>query len=203
MKRRLRLSHVIIPLVISVLLVPSGVWLGTSPGPEAQDKKEELAPFVPSPQRVVDTMLRMAEVKKDDVLYDLGSGDGRIVITAAKRYGARAIGFEIDEGLIAESRENARREGVAHLVEFRKQDAMTVDLSPATVVTLYLLPESNMALRPRILSQLRPGARVVSHDYDMEDWPPVRVEKVPERDQVHEVHTIYLWRIGATRPPAR
>jgi len=200
MRRRLGLSHVIVPLAIAVLLVPSGVWLGTPPGPRAQ-VKEELAPFVPSPQRVVGTMLRLADVKKDDVLYDLGSGDGRIVITAAKRYGARAIGFEIDDALIAESRENARKEGVSHLVEFRKQDAMTVDLSPATVVTLYLLPESNMALRPRILSQLRPGARVVSHDYHMDDWPPVRVEEVREPDRIHEVHTIYFWRIGATRPP--
>ncbi|MBI1892899.1 MAG: class I SAM-dependent methyltransferase [Candidatus Rokubacteria bacterium] len=200
MKRRLGSSHVIIPLVISVLLVPSGVWLGTPSGPKAQ-VKEELAPFVPSPQGVVDTMLRLAEVKKDDVLYDLGSGDGRIVIAAAKKYGARAVGFEIDDQLIAQSRENARKEGVAHLVEFRKQDAMTVDLAPATVVTLYLLPESNMALRPRILSQLRPGARVVSHDYHMDDWPPQRVQEVREPDRIHEVHTIYMWRIGATRPP--
>ncbi len=200
MKRRLASSHVIIPLVISVLLVPSGTWPGTPSWPTAQ-VKEELAPFVPTPQSVVDAMLKLAEVKKDDVLYDLGSGDGRIVITAVKKYGAKAVGFEIDDALIAESRENARKEGVAHLVEFRKQDAMTVDLAPATVVTLYLLPESNMALRPRILSQLRPGARVVSHDYNMGDWLPVRVEEVRAPGRVHEVHTIYLWRIGATRPP--
>ena len=197
MRPRLGLSRVVILLVISVLLVPPGVWLGAA----TAQVKEELAPFVPSPQRVVDTMLRMADVKKDDILYDLGSGDGRIVITAAKRYGARAVGFEIDDALIAESRENARKEGVSHLVEFRKRDAMTVDLSPATVVTLYLLPESNMALRPRILSQLRPDARVVSHDYHMGDWPPVRVEEVREPDRIHDVHTIYLWRIGATQPP--
>jgi SAM-dependent methyltransferase len=200
MKHRLGASRVIIPLVISVLLLPSAVWFGTPSGPKAQ-VKEELAPFVPSPQSVVDTMLRLAEVKKDDVLYDLGSGDGRIVITAAKKYGARAVGFEIDASLIAESRDTARKEGVAHLVEFRKQDAMTVNLAPATVVTLYLLPESNIALRPRILSQLRPGARVVSHDYHMGDWPPVKVEEVREPDGIHQVHTIYMWRIGATRPP--
>jgi len=200
MKRCLGLSHVVTPLVIAVLLVPSWVWPGTPFGLKAQ-VKEELAPFVPSPQSVVDTMLRLAEVKKDDVLYDLGSGDGRIVIAAAKKYGARAVGFEIDDQLIAQARENARKEGVSQLVEFRKQDAMTVDLAPATVVTLYLLPEANMTLRPRILSQLRPGARVVSHDYHMDDWPPQRVEEVREQDRIHEVHTIYMWRIGATRPP--
>ena len=201
MKRRLGFRHAVIPLVVALLLIPSGGWLGTPSGPMAQTKKEELAPFVPTPQSVVDTMLRMAEVKKGDVLYDLGSGDGRIVITAAKRYGVKAVGFEIDDKLIAQSRQNARREGVAKLVEFRKQDVMTVDLSPATVVTIYLLSEANMALRPRILSQLRPGARVVSHDYSMGDWPPVQVEEAREQDRLHEVHTIYLWRIGATSPP--
>jgi len=201
MERRLGFSRAVILLVVALLLVPSGGWLGTASGPEAQARKEELAPFVPTPQSVVDTMLRLAEVKKGDVLYDLGSGDGRIVITAAKRYGVRAVGFELDEGLIAESRQKARQEGVAHLVQFRKQDVMTVDLSPATVVTLYLLPEANLALRPRILSQLRPGARVVSHDYHMGDWPQVREEEVREQDRLHEVHTIYLWRIGATSPP--
>ena len=201
MKRRLGFSHAVILLVVSLLLVPPGGWLGTPSGPRAQTKKEELAPFVPTPQSVVDTMLKMAEVKKGDVLYDLGSGDGRIVITAAKRYGVKAVGFEIDDKLIAQSRESARREGVAKLVEFRKQDVMTVDLSPASVVTIYLLSEANMALRPRILSQLRPGARVVSHDYSMGDWPPVKVEEVQEPDRIHTAHTIYLWRIGATSPP--
>jgi SAM-dependent methyltransferase len=145
-------------------------------------------------------MLQMAEVRADDLVYDLGSGDGRIIIAAAKTYGARGVGFEIDEGLILQARENARRAGVAHLVEFRKQDVMTVDLSPATLVTLYLLPEANMALRPRILSQLRPGARIVSHDFSMGDWQPERVEKVREPDAVHDVHTLYLWRIPGPRP---
>ena len=201
MKRRLGFSHAVILLVVALLLVPSGGWLGTPSGPGAQPPKEELAPFVPTPQSVVDTMLRMAELKKGDVLYDLGSGDGRIVITAAKRYGVKAVGFEIDDNLIAQSRQSARREGVAKLVEFRKQDVMTVDLSPATVVTIYLLSEANMALRPRILSQLRPGSRVVSHDYSMGDWPPVKVEEVQEPDRIHTAHTIYLWRIGATSPP--
>ena len=145
-------------------------------------------------------MLTMAELKKDDIVYDLGSGDGRIVITAAKKYGAKGVGFEIDDDLIQEAREKARKEGVSHLVDFRKQDAMTVDLSPATVVTLYLLPEANLRLRPRILSQLRVGARVVSHNYDMGDWAPLRAAEVRDAESSTSVNWVYLWRIDAQRP---
>lgn len=171
------------------------------PGPFAQVVTDpKLAPFVPTPQNVVDMMLMMAELKKDDVVYDLGSGDGRIVITAAKEYGVKGIGFEIDDDLIKEARENARKEGVSHLAEFRKQDVMTVDLSPATVVTLYLLPEANLRLRPKILSQLRVGARVVSHDYDMGDWTPLRVEDMRGPETSFVPHRIYLWRIDARSP---
>ncbi len=107
-------------------------------------------------------MLRLASVGKDDVVYDLGSGDGRIVIMAAERYGAKGVGFELDPDLVRRSNENARRAGVAHLVEFRQQDAMTADLSPATVVTIYLGREANLRFRPALQSQLRPGAVVVS-----------------------------------------
>lgn len=158
-----------------------------------------LAPYVATPQEVVDRMLEMADVRPTDVVYDLGSGDGRIVITAAKKYGARAVGFELDEKLVRRAQDNARRAGVTSLVEFRHQDVMTVDLSPATVVTLYLLQDANLRLRPIILSQLPLGARVVSHKFHMGDWQPDRTEKVQPTSG--EVHTLYLWRITSRRPP--
>jgi predicted RNA methylase len=123
------------------------------------DFREEI-PFIPTPIGVVDQMLELAEVKKADVVYDLGSGDGRIVIRAAKKYGARAVGIEIDRELIAQSRKAAKTEGVSHLVEFRSEDALKADLSPATVVTLYMLPWFNAAVRPNLQKMLKPGARI-------------------------------------------
>jgi SAM-dependent methyltransferase len=154
---------------------------------------QSLAPYVPSPSDVVDRMLVLAQVTKDDVVYDLGCGDGRIPIAAAKKYGARGVGVDIDPARIAESRANAKAAGVEHLVEFRLEDAMTVDVSPATVVTLYLLSGSNAKLRPILTRQLRPGARIVSHMFSMGmDWPADKVDRfTSERgDQV----TLYLWR---------
>ena len=118
-------------------------------------------PFVPTPPEVVDRMLELAEVKKGDVIYDLGSGDGRIIIRAAKKYGARGVGIEIDPDLVKRSRDNAWKEKVEHLVEFGEQDALKVDVSPATVVTLYMLPEFNKKLRPIFWQQLRPGSREI------------------------------------------
>ena len=197
----LRFRQVAVLVATLGLAVSPGVWPGAVHGPFAQVATDpKLAPFVPTPQSVVEMMLTMAEITKDDIVYDLGSGDGRIVITAAKKYGAKGIGFEIDDDLIQEAREEARKEGVSHLVEFRKQDVMTVDLSPATVVTLYLLPEANLRLRPRILSQLRVGARVVSHNYDMGDWAPLRATEVRDAESSTSVHWVYLWRIDAQRP---
>lgn len=154
----------------------------------------QLAPYEPSPMEVVERMLQLADVGKDDVVYDLGSGDGRIVITAAKEYGARAVGFEIDPELVALSRANVRKAGVEQLVEIREQDIMTVDFSEATVVTLYLLPESNLKLRPRLQSQLRPGARIVSNDFDMDDWHPVKIDSLMDPDD--NEFTLMLWEIG-------
>ena len=150
-------------------------------------------PFVSTPIEVVDRMLEIAEVKRGDVLYDLGSGDGRIVIRAAQKYGARGVGIEIDPDLVEKSRAKAREEGVAHLVEFRVQDALTVDVSEATVVTLYLLPEFNEKLKPILQKQLKPGARIVSHDFDIEGWSPTKVERMP--GTVLHRHAIYLWRV--------
>ncbi len=150
-------------------------------------------PFVPTPPEVVDRMLELAEVKRGDVVYDLGSGDGRIIIRAAKEYGVRGVGIEIDSDLVRRSRDIAWKEGVDHLVEFREQDALTVDVSPATVVTLYMLPEFNAKLRPVLWKQLRPGSRVVSHDFPIEGWTPIRVERI-RGDLLHD-HTILLWKI--------
>lgn len=150
-------------------------------------------PFVPTPVEVVDRMLELAQVRKGDVVYDLGSGDGRIVIRAAKRYGARGVGVEIEPNLVRVSRDNARKEGVEHLVEFYEQDALTVDLSRATVVTLYMLPEFNLKLRPILERDLKPGARVVSHDFPVEGWSPQKIEKVGG-GFLHQ-HTLYLWKV--------
>jgi SAM-dependent methyltransferase len=160
----------------------------------AQDsifENKKIVPFVPSPQIVVDKMIELAGVKKGDVVYDLGSGDGRIVIAAAKK-GARAVGFDIDPDLVAESRANVKKAGVQESAEIRHQDILTVDLSPASVVTMYLLPDVNLKLKPNLLSQLKPGSRVVSHSFDMGDWKPDQVERVDGR-------TIYLWIIPAQR----
>jgi hypothetical protein len=160
----------------------------------------KLAPFLATPQEVVEEMLRMAAVGKDDLVYDLGSGDGRIVITAAKRYGARAVGFELDEKLVQESRELARREGVADLVAFHVQDVMTVDLSPASVVTIYLTQSANLKLRPKLGAELGPAARVVSHNYHMGEWVADEVRRIASG--LGTRHTLYLWRLARGRPPA-
>jgi len=153
----------------------------------------DLARYVPTPPFVVEQMLRLAEASATDVIYDLGCGDGRIVIRAVKKYGARGIGIEIDRELVERSRAQAKMEGVDHLVEFRQQDALTVDLAEATVVTLYMMPEFNAKLRPK-LQKLKPGARVVSHDFGIEGWSPIRTEKVAGGDSYH-THTIYLWKL--------
>ncbi len=151
------------------------------------------ASFIPTPIEVVDRMLELAQVSKNDVVYDLGSGDGRIVIKAAKEYGARGVGIEIDPKLVQQSRAKAKEDGVTHLVEFRVQDAMKVDVSAATVVTLYLTSEFNSKLRPILKKQLRPGARVVSHDHETKGWTPDKIETMP--GGLLHTHRIYLWKI--------
>lgn len=189
---RLSIGAGVVLLGITVGTYSSGL-LGQAPA------SKSLAPFVPTPQEVVDRMLVLAEVTSKDVVYDLGSGDGRIPITAAKKYGARAVGVDIDPQRVAESRTNAKNAGVENLVEFRLQDAMTVDLSPATVVTLYLSSSSNLALRPILTRQLQPGARIVSHVFGMGDWSPVKVDEF--RDSTGVVDTLYLWKTdGKVRP---
>jgi SAM-dependent methyltransferase len=166
------------------LAVAVGLWAGP----------QSLAPYVPSPPDVVDRMLALAQVTKADVVYDLGCGDGRIPIAAAKQYGARGVGLDIDPRRIDESRANAKIAGVEHLVEFRVEDVMKADVSPATVVTLYLLSSSNARLRPILQTQLRPGARIVSHAFSMgSEWPADKIDQFTtvRGDEI----TLYLWRI--------
>ena len=147
--------------------------------------------YVPTPQAVVDAMLQLGDVKATDVVYDLGSGDGRIVIAAAKKYGATGVGFEIDPALVKKARENAVAAGVSGRVRFVAQDLFTADLSRATVVTLYLLQSINERLRPKLVRQLKPGARVVSHVFNMgPEWPP---EKTITVDRSR----IFLWSMPA------
>jgi tRNA G37 N-methylase Trm5 len=154
-----------------------------------------IAPFVPTPEEVVTRMLELAEIEHGDVLYDLGSGDGRIVIAAAKKYGIKAVGFEINPALVQESRRTIKQEGLENLVEIREQDVRSVDLSPASVVTMYLYPNANLRLRRAIQTQLKPGSRVVSHQFGMGDWTPVKTEQL--KDSTGLTRTIYLWRIDA------
>ena len=150
-------------------------------------------PFVRSTPQVIERMLELARVKSGDVIYDIGSGDGAIIIHAAKKYGVKGVGIDIDADLVARARSNAHIEKVEHLVEFRAQDAFTVDMSPATVLTLYMLPEFNAKLRPIMDRQLKPGTRVVSHDYPVEGWVPTRQESVPGTF-VHD-HSVMLFEI--------
>ena len=150
--------------------------------------------YVPTPQEVVDEMLRLARVGKGDVLYDLGSGDGRIPVTAARRFGIRAYGIDIDPQRVEEANENARKNGVAHLVEFRQEDLFKAKFSEASVVTLYLLPDLNVKLRPRLLAELKPGSRIVSHQFDMGTWKP-------EKRLESNGRVVYFWTIPAKKKP--
>ena len=157
------------------------------------------APFVATPPEVVERMLALAGVGPRDVVYDLGSGDGRIVIAAARMFGARGVGVDIDPARIADGHANARRAGVEALVTFRLQDALDTDVSEATVVTLYMLSAMNVRLRPLLTRQLRPGARIVSHNFAMGDWAPGRVDTF--RDAAGTTRTLYLWMAdGRVRP---
>jgi ribosomal protein L11 methylase PrmA len=184
MRTSLRLFATLLP---ALLLAGAPVF--------AQDAKTALhAPdviYVPTPPEVVEEMLRIADVKKGDVLYDLGSGDGRIAVTAAKKYGIRAVGIDIDPDRIREANENAKKAGVENLVKFRNEDLFKANISEATVVTLYLLPDLNVKLRPRLWKELKPGTRIVSHQFDMAEWKP-------EKQMDLNGRTIYFWTIPAS-----
>jgi hypothetical protein len=182
-----------------VLAQPAATPAPTQAAPAApQTAPEPRRPdviFVPTPQEVVDEMLKLAKVGPKDVLYDLGSGDGRIPITAAKRYGTRGTGVDIDPERIKEANENLQKAGVGDKVKFIQGDLFEMDFSDATVVTLYLLPALNLKLRPKLL-QLRPGTRIVSHAFDMGDWKPEKVVNIGGRQ-------IFYWRVPDAKTAAR
>lgn len=177
----------------------SGVALLPAPPIRAQDKPPPPrldVPYVPTPQEVVDRMLALARVEKSDYLIDLGCGDGRIVVSAAREYGAQGLGIDLNPERIAEARANAKKAGVVTRVDFRVANLFETDLSRASVVTLYLLPDVNVKLRPKLWRQLKVGSRVVSHAFDMgPEWPPERTEDVDGR-------TIYMWTVGPAQKAA-
>jgi hypothetical protein len=169
-------------------------------GARAQNPLGEGVPYIRTPQAVVDKMLDLAAVGPDDFLIDLGSGDGRIVITAAKKLGTRGLGVEIDPRLVEQSRDAARGAGVADRAQFVVQDLFDTDLRQADVLTMYLLPDVNLALRPRILAGMKPGSRVVSHDWDMGDWAPdarIRLEVPDKKLGLKKESVVYLWMVPA------
>ena len=177
-------------IVLLVLFLQSGA------------RSADTIPFVPTTMPIVDRMLEIAQVTKDDVVYDMGSGDGRIVIRAAQKYGARGVGIELDPQLVEQAKEKAREAGVSHLVEFRNQDGLEADISEATVVTLYMFKWFNNALRPK-LQRLKPGSRVIAHDYDIDDWEPTRIihlDPVADKGVVDRHHTLYFWVVGEKSP---
>src|SRR5262249_41920192 len=176
------------------LFVPATVW------------PQDSIPFVPSPMLVVERMLQLAEVRKDDILYDLGSGDGRIVIEAAKKFGVKGVGVDLNPTLVEQARRRAAEEGVSHLVEFRAADGRTVDIAQATVVTLYMFKWFNNEMRPK-LQRLKPGSRVVAHDFDIDEWKPTKIEYVNPADdpsaELNEPRTLYLWKVDVESPAPR
>jgi SAM-dependent methyltransferase len=189
---------------LKVTIVKKLVWAALALfalGVSAQDALKDLdTPYVPTPQVVVDRMLDLAQLKAGETVIDLGSGDGRIMIEAASKYGARGFGVEIDPLLVKRSNENARRAGVADRVKFLQQDLFKTDFHEANVLTLYLLPDVNLALRPKILAELKPGARVVSHDYGMGDWRPDAEETIAAPDKkvgARKESQVYLWTVPA------
>lgn len=175
-------------LLALTLAAPAPVLAQAQPATPARALREPDVIFVPTPQPVVDAMLKMAGVKKGDVLYDLGSGDGRIPVTAAKTYGVRGTGIDINPERIAEANANAKAAGVTNLVTFKNEDLFETDFKDATVVTLYLLPTLNEKLRPKLVSELKPGTRIVSHAFLMGDWKP-------EREQDVDGRMIYMWTV--------
>jgi hypothetical protein len=178
-ERRPRFGRIhVLPLITGLLLT------ACASHPQSQ------VPFVVTPHPVVNEMLRLAAVTKDDVVYDLGSGDGRLVVAAARDFGARGVGIEIEPRLVTASTGYAKSAGVADRVTFVQQDFFQTDLRPATVVTLFLGNDLNLRLRPKLLQELRPGARIVSHNFDMGDWQPARMIRVEADGQSRPV---YLW----------
>ncbi|HEY0094085.1 MAG TPA: methyltransferase domain-containing protein [Archangium sp.] len=172
--------------LLGVLGLLGFIYQPPNPGRAELPERAPDVPYVPTPQTVVDAMLEVADVKPGDVLYDLGSGDGRIVVTAAQRFGVRGVGIDINPERIQEAEANAKAAGVEQLTEFRQEDLFKADFGEATVVTMYLLPSVNNRLKPKLLNDLKPGTRIVSHAFDIEGWEPERVVEADGR-------TIYFW----------
>ena len=166
------------------------IWIGA----HGREDAEDLAPFVPTPPEVVDKMLELAKAGKDSVIYDIGCGDGRIVVTAAKKYGSRGVGIDIDPVRIKESKANAKESGVEKLVKFREEDATKTDISPATIVTLYLLSESNELLRPKLERELKPGTLVVTHNYIVPGWEDKEIDSATLTDTEGKSHSVFLYK---------
>lgn len=197
-----------ISILLCSVLLPASVEVARAVGhptpktrPTVQDasrKKRRLRKpdviYYPTPPETVAEMLRMANIKQGDVLYDLGSGDGRIPIAAAKEFGIRAVGIEIDPKLVTEAEDNARKAGVSDLVRFRNKDMFHINISEATIVTLYLSEKLNVLLRPKLLSELRPGSRILSHDFRMGNWKPEQTVRVPWGKLYR---TVYMWTVPA------
>jgi precorrin-6B methylase 2 len=162
---------------------------------DARPRREPDVPFVPSTERAVQAMLKLADVKKTDVLYDLGCGDGRIVVTAAKDFGAHAVGIDINPVRINEAKENAGKAGVEKLVRFEENDLFQADIHEATVVTLFLLPNINLKLRPKLLEDLKPGTRIISNTFDMGDWKAEKETALgdPDDEDTYLSHKFFLW----------
>ena len=202
---RKRLLRICLAVSISVIFVPFAfpalAKISGSTGKQHQSRRTKPIRkpdviYYSTPEETVNEMLRMAQIKKGDVLYDLGSGDGRIPIAAAQQYGVRAVGIEIDPKLIIEAERNAREANVSSLVTFRNDDMFRTSLREATVVTLYLSEKLNVLLRPKLLRELRPGTRIVSHDFRMGDWSPEQTVRVPWGKLFR---TVYLWTVPHPR----
>lgn len=163
--------------------------------PDSAGMHEAEAMYLPTPHPVVEAMLRLAGVSRSDVVFDLGSGDGRIPIAAARDYGARGVGIDLDGRMIERARCNAREAGIERLVEFRQEDLFLADLREATVVTLFLFPDMNRRLGPRLLTELRPGTRIVSHRFDLGNWPPERTIETGG-------HAVLLWTVPDPSAPS-
>ena len=179
------------PLLAAILLFSSAFGQQTAP----QVRQAPEVPYLPTTQAAVEAMLKLAGVTEKDVVYDLGCGDGRIVITAAKLYGARGVGIDIDPQRIQEANENAKKAGVERLVRFEENDLFKANIREASVVTLFLLTSVNARLRPKLLSELRVGTRVVSNTFDMGDWKPEKEFTVQAGDDGYFSKKLYLWTI--------
>ena|SRR5437867_1855429 len=186
-------------LVCSYILV-AVVSITVVAAQTAQPKRQPDVPYVPTTEEAVKAMLKLADLKKTDAVYDLGCGDGRIVIAAAKDFGARGVGIDINPVRISEAKENAKKAGVENLVRFEENDLFQADIHEASVVTIFLLADINLKLRPKLLRELKPGTRIVSNTFDMGDWKPDKEATVGEEDQESFLsHRLYLWIVPARR----